>query len=130
MTSPTKGKGDLPKGNVSQYAYLVQWVTRGRRDLKKLVTTFIDGLYVRFPYGILYPIQYKYVCSVLLCCYKKVPDLTGIQEFAPLTSLPSYPLGTSPMWQVGYNLHTTSYKHFDYCFFRVKRLIHITYQYT
>ena len=30
MMSPTKGGGDLPKGDISPYAYLVKWVTRGR----------------------------------------------------------------------------------------------------
>ena len=30
MMSPTWGEGDLPKGDVTPYAYLVIWVTSGR----------------------------------------------------------------------------------------------------
>ena len=35
MTTPTKGgRGSLPKGDVTPYAYLVKWVTRGQKSQK------------------------------------------------------------------------------------------------
>ena len=44
MMSPTQGEGDLPKGDVTPYAYLVKLVTRGRgQKSQKWVTSFMDG---------------------------------------------------------------------------------------
>ena len=44
---PLRGEGDLPKGDITPYAYLVKWVTRRRgggfKNLKKEVTSFVYG---------------------------------------------------------------------------------------
>ena len=49
MTSPTKGEGDLPKGDITPLAYLVKWVTRGERPRGQKSQKMGDIIY-RWPF--------------------------------------------------------------------------------